>query len=66
MTLLAYYILQVNLDMKMNWDIISAGKYQPNADEEIELWGYEIISKVWQENPPADHISVFVRLSTGK
>lgn len=52
--------------MKMNWDIISAGKYQPNADEEIELWGYEIISKVWQENPPADHISVFVRLSTGK
>jgi hypothetical protein len=66
MTLLAYYILQVNTDVSMNLDAISAGKYWPNADEEEKLAGHEKICKVWQKNPPDGHLSVFIRLPASK
>jgi hypothetical protein len=65
-TLPAHYILQVNIDIITNWETISAGNYQPNAEEEEELRVYKKNSEVWQRNPPAGYVSVFVRISTGK
>jgi hypothetical protein len=65
MALLAYYILQVDVDYKMNQGIILAGNYHPNADE-APLAGNETISEVWPMKSPKCHVNVFARWSTSK
>ena len=65
MALLAYYILQVDVDYNMNQAIILAGNYHPNADE-APLAGIETIFEVWPMKPPKGHVSIFIRLPTSK
>jgi hypothetical protein len=49
--------------MSMNRDIVLAGEYQPNADEEDgPLVGIETISKVWPMKPPSGYLNIFIRL----
>ena len=67
MTLLVYYILQVNVEISTIEDSILAGNYQPNANEEEGPFvGSKKLSEVWPMRPPSDYLSIFVRLPTSQ
>lgn len=44
--------------------IISAGRYWPNANDQ-PLRARKTISDVWPEQPPYDHLHVFIGLPAG-
>src|SRR5260370_5027357 len=52
---------QVDVDLDDVENDIRSGRYLPNADDQ-QLQEYRIISAVWPEQPPLNHLSVYVSL----
>jgi hypothetical protein len=65
MASLAFYILQVNVDLSVHRDAILSGVFQPNADDK-RLIGYEKISDLWPRKPCRDFLNIFIRVSTSQ
>jgi hypothetical protein len=55
------------VEIPPNLNIIKAGEYQPNANEEVGPFeGFETISDVRPMKPARGHINIFIRLPTSK